>query len=67
MSLLLLQEGPLCVDALTGEEDAAAACLPARLQTALLDSWTLPGPYRKGDGRECHPTDPSRGLVMERA
>lgn len=64
MSLSLLQEGPLCVEKRTQQ---LPACLPARLETALLDSWTLPGPYRKGDGRECHPTDPSRGLVMERA
>lgn len=37
------------------------------LETELLDPWTLPGPYRKGDSRECHPTGPSSGLVMAQA
>lgn len=37
------------------------------LETELLDPWTLPGPYRKGDSRECHPAGPSSGLVMAQA
>lgn len=69
MSVSLLNWGTAAgrahsVHALTGEEKRKQQ-LPTRLEMELRHSWILPGPYREGDSRECHPTGLSR-LVMDR-